>query len=165
MAGNKGGFGLTPDQAYQRRRFRVEISGSGSPPSADKNEGRWKSCSWSGLTWETDTSATTGEDQFTQTTTGLKDWGTLTLVGAITAARDDMIQWYQDTLEGKKCFRTVAITLVDSKGDDVAGSQATYEDCFIEEYRLDELHGQAENRELCETVVIRVGFSLDALNK
>lgn len=165
MAGNKGGFGLTPDQAYQRRRFRVEISGTGSPPSADKNEGRWKSFSWSGLTWETDDTATTGEDKFVQTTTGLKDWGTLTLVGAITASRDDMIQWYQDTLDGKQCFRSVSVIIVDSKGEDVPGSQVTFEDCFIEDYRLDELHAQAHNRELCETVVIRAGYSLNALNK
>jgi len=147
---------ILADQYVKSYGFKVDISGTAA---ADSTEGAWRSVRHSGLRIE-EVAVTTGPDQNQQMTRGICDWGELTLVGAVTAGRKDMLSWYKAMQEKGKdsdCYKDVTVTLLKTDG----GDMRTYNflECFLTSYQLCPLNSDEQDVEAQETVTIQVGHS------
>jgi len=137
--GNIYRIAVQPDDFIRIFGFRVEISPS---PQSD-GENSWKSVSGGEIIIDEN---------------GLPTVGELVLVGPLSPQRQDLLDWYHDSISGdpSSVFRTVDVTLFDREG--VGVSTRTYHDAFLVEYALGELNAQEADVQLMECVVIKVGF-------
>lgn len=149
------------DQYTKSYGFKIDIDGL----SPDSNEGAWRSVNHDGIRFEEVGGVTVGPDQFKNTTAGIADWGNLTLVGAVTKERKQMLEWYKAMQEKGKdadCYKDVSVTLLDRSGGDAY--TLNFLECFLTSYSLCPLNGEEDDVEAQETVTIKVGYSDNLLN-
>jgi hypothetical protein len=144
------------DQYTKSYGFKIDIDGL----SPDSHEGAWRSIRHSGLRIEEAGGVTPGVAQFKNMTAGICDWGSLTLVGAMTKDRKQMLEWYKAMQEKGKdsdCYKDVSVTLISREGSDVY--TINFLECFLTSYSLCPLNGEEDDVEAQETVEIQVGYS------
>lgn len=144
------------DQYVKSYGFKVDVDGL----SPDSHEGAWRSISHSGISFEEAGGVTTGVHQFKNTTAGIANWGELTLVGAMTKDRKQMLEWYKAMQQSGKdsdCYKDVSVTILDREGGDVY--TINFLECFLTSYSLCPLNGEEDDVEAQETVTIQVGYS------
>ena len=150
------------DQYTKAYAFKVEITGGASP---DSNEGAWRTIRGGGLRIHEATGVTVGPDQFKHHPRGICEWEPLTLTGAVTKDRKQMLDWYKAMQEkGKEAdvYRDVTVTLVGPDGADVYA--LNYLECWLTSYSLCPLDGDQDDVEAQETVEIVVGYSDNLLS-
>jgi hypothetical protein len=145
------------DQYNRNYAFTVAIGGLSAP---DSNEGSWNTLRGGGVRIHETTGVTAGEDQFKNHSPGIAEWQDLTLVGAVTDKRKDMLTWYKDMQEkggAAEVYKDVTVTIKKRDGSD--SWSVNYLHCFLTAYSLCPLNGDEENNEACETVELCVGYS------
>ena len=150
------------DQYTKAYGFKIEITGGAG---VDSNEGAWRSIRGGGLRIHESGGCTTGPDQFKNHTRAICEWENLTLSGAVTKDRKQMLEWYKAMQEkGKEadCYKDVSVTLIDREGNDVY--TLNWLECYLMSYSLCPLNGEEDDVEAQETVEIQVGYSDNLLN-
>ena len=149
------------DQYTKSYGFKVDVDGL----SPDSHEGAWRSIRGGGVRIDEVGGCTTGLHQFKNHTAGIASWEPLTLVGAVTKDRKQMLEWYKAMQQkGKEadCYKDVSVTLIDREGNDVY--TLNWLECYLMSYSLCPLNGEEDDVEAQETVEIQVGYSDNLLN-
>jgi hypothetical protein len=153
--------GVHHDGADMNYGFRVDFTPGAA---ADKTEGKWRTFEGGGLLLHESNGVTRGTDSFTHHTLGTCEWQDIRLTGFVTAARKDMLQWYQDMVQKggeAECFRDVTLTWLKRDGTD--GKEVTWHECFLTSYALTALDGECMNENSIETIEICTGYSSNYL--
>jgi hypothetical protein len=136
----------TAPRPRPRSDFEVQIV---DPTGTAQTGGGWRSIRGGGLRIHESASAPPGAPQE-------HDWENLTLTGAMTADRKDMLQWYTDMVEtGQDARRMVTFRTIERGG---TGRTIDYLDCFLTGYTLGSLDPDTRD-EPTETIEICVGHS------